>query len=187
MRHAGDIALRVGFQAISLRASLRAATDLEKRYGGFQSLFAACADGNLTVIADVIEASSDCRDFLKLITDMPLIEVMPPLLQTLPSHILALAGVDTDTKAEAQSGESIPFAQYHARLFRIGTGWLGWSPKDTWNATAAEITEAYSGHIEMLRAIHGGSKEETRTTDRPENAVFDRAGLASLRRLGRVS
>ena len=115
---------------------------------------------------------------------MPLIEVMPSLLKALPAHILALAGVDPDEIRHRKRGEKIPYPEYHAKLYRIGTGWLGWSPDMTWNATAAEILEAYSGQIEKLRAIHGGKEDETRPTDRPENAVFDRAGLAKLKLMG---
>jgi hypothetical protein len=188
MRHAANTTLNGTFcaaRAVVLRPSLRAAASLESRYG-FQNLFAACADGNLTIMADVIETSSDTRDFLKSIADMPLNEIMPSLMEAIPSHILALAGVDQEKKSESASGEFMPFAQYYERLFRIGTGWLGWSPTVTWDATATEILEAYSGHVEKLRAIHGGKEdEETRPTDKPEDAVFDRAGLMALKSMGR--
>jgi hypothetical protein len=185
MRLANDIPLKIGHQALSLRASLRAASQLESRYG-FQTLFAACAEGKLSVIADVIELSSNCREFLQFIADMPLIEVLPPLLQALPSHILALAGVDPD-KPEAQSGESIPFPEYYAKLFRIGTGWLGWPPAVTWEATASEITEAYKGHLEMLRAVHGGAEPDETVPRTLDNSTIDRDGLQSLKTLGAVA
>ena len=187
MRHAADTVLKgvfCGAKAVFLRPTLRAAAYLESRYG-FQKLFAACADGNLSVMADVIEVSSNASDFLKSI-DMPLIEVLPPLMQAIPLHIFALAGVDPDKNSESQSGETIPYPEYYAKLYRIGTGWLGWSPDVTWNATAPEIMEAYSGHLEKLRAIHGGTEDETRPTDKPENAAFDRAGLARIKSLGRA-
>lgn len=184
MRLAEATVLQIGvpsrLSSIALRPSLRAAALLERRHG-FQKLFAGCCDGNLTLMADVIDASSDRQDFLNTIIDVPLAQVIPPLLESLPSFVLTLAGVDPDSESESQSGESIPFADYHAKLFRIGTGWLGWSPEVTLNATAAEITEAYNGHVEMLRAIHGGGDETGRATDRPENATFDRAGLMSLK------
>jgi hypothetical protein len=171
---------------LDLRASLRAATTLEARYG-FPTLLSAVADGNLSVIADVIETSSDCRDFLKEIENVPLIQFMPRLLEQLQEHVFALAGLERDSPEEA-SGERIPFAEYHARLFRLGTGWLGWSPETTWQATPKEIIHAYQGRVEMLKAIYGSKDEEKRTpTERPENAVFDRAGLAKLRHMGRVT
>ena len=186
MRLAEMITFKVGKSPINLRASLRAATNMESKYG-FEQLFYACADGNLSVLADVIEISSDNRGFLKSIVDIPLIEVMPPLLENLPSHILALAGVDPDKKVESQGGASIPFAEYHAKLFRIGTGWLGWSPEQTWNATPSEILEAYSGHLEMLRAVHGGAEAEQSNPAAPDNAAFDRKGLHGLKSLSGVA
>lgn len=174
-------------QGFDLRPSLRAATRLEAKYG-FAALLSAVGDGNLSVIADIIDASND-RDFLKSIEGVPLADFMPELLPALNKHILALAGVDPDNPApERNDGEAMPFKEYHARLYKIGTGWLGWSPETTWNATAKEITDAYSGHLEMLRAIYGGAdnEEQTRPTDKPDEAVFDRDGLNSLRGMGKA-
>jgi hypothetical protein len=175
--------LTVGFQAIRLRPSLRAAVTLESRYG-FQKLFDAVGDGNLTVIADVIEASSDCEDFLKAISGIPLIKVLPNVLEATTKHILALVGVDQDQadKAEAQSGETMPFSEYHKRLYQIGSGWLGWSPETVWNATPKEILEAYSGHVEQLKAIYGtGADEEQASRTAPDTTPLDRVGLNNLR------
>ena len=84
---------------VRLSASLRAAITLESRYG-FQTLFDACAECRLEVIADVIETSSDCRDFLKTLDGVPLIEVLPKLAETLPAHILALAGINPEQRAQ---------------------------------------------------------------------------------------
>ena len=176
-----------GAKAVSLRPSLGAAASLESRYG-FQKLFDAVGEGNLTVISDVIETSSDCKDFIQAIDGIPLIQVFP-VVEQVTKHILALAGVDQDQteKAEPQNGETMPYAEYHKRLFAIGTGWLGWSPAVTWDATPKEIIEAYSGHVEHLKAIYGGKGEdqERRQTDRPENAKFDRVGLANLKLMAR--
>lgn len=176
------ISAKFGFQAITLRPSLRAAATLESRYG-FQKLFDAVGDGNLTVIADVIEASSDCKDFLKAIAGIPLIQVLPNVLEKTTKHILALAGADEDhaEKAQPQNGESMPFAEYHTQLYRIGTGWLGWSPETTWNATPREITEAYGAHIEQLKAIYGANDQDQDQRTGPDNATLDRIGLARLK------
>jgi len=169
-------------QSFDLRPTLRAATNLEAKYG-FDGLVAARADGNLTVIADIVQSSSDCRDFLKAIEGVPLASFMPELLAAIDPHIQALAGIDPDSPQPQSGGETMPFKDYYARLYRIGTGWLGWSPETTWNATAKEILEAYSGHLEMLKAIYGSADDtdESRPTDRPENAKFDRAALAQLK------
>ncbi len=104
-------------------------------------------------------------------------------------HILALAGVDEGRaeNAEAQSGEQIPFAEYHKRLYAIGTGWLGWPPETTWNATPREITEAYGAHIEQLKAIYGtGDQDQDRRTG-PDSAPLDRVGLNSLRAMTKAT
>jgi hypothetical protein len=39
------------------------------------------------------------------------------------------------------------------------------SPSDAWEATPAEITEAYKGRLELLGACFGGGK----TTDEPDD------------------
>src|ERR1700728_1602909 len=83
MRHLEDRALRgvfCGAKAVSLRPSLGAAASLESRYG-FQKLFDAVGEGNLTVISDVIETSSDCKDFMQAIDGIPLIQVFPVVEQ----------------------------------------------------------------------------------------------------------
>src|SRR5689334_10760141 len=177
-----------GMKRFGLRATLRAATQLEARYG-YANLLFAVGNGDLGIIADVIETSSDCDDFLKSIEGVPLARFMPDLLPVLNQHILTLAGVDpNNTEPESGGGEPMSFKDYHARLFRIGTGWLGWSPETTWNVTPKEILEAYSGHLEMLKAIYGSSddQKEQRPTDKPDQAVFDRAGLDAIRDMGRA-
>lgn len=50
-------------------------------------------------------------------------------------------------------------AEYHAWLFRIGTGWLGWSEADTLDSTLSGIRQAYEGRLELLKAIFGGKDE----------------------------
>src|SRR6185312_841907 len=110
-----------GMKRFGLRATLRAATQLEARYG-YAPLLAAVADGNLGLIADVIETSSDCDDFLKSIEGVPLTRLMPELLPALNQHILTLAGIDpdnTEPERDGGGGEPMSFKDYHARLFRI--------------------------------------------------------------------
>ena len=94
-----------------------------------------------------------------------------------------LAGVDQDQtdSAEPQSGETMPFSEYHKRLYQIGSGWLGWSPETVWNATPKEILEAYSGHVEQLKAIYGTGDDEPAPRTAPDTAPLDRAGLNKLR------
>lgn len=179
MRHPEATPLR-GVFCGSLRPSLGAAATLEGRYG-FPKLFEAVGDGNLTVVADVIETSSECDDFLKAIAGIPLIEIMRNVIEATTQHILALAGADQDqTDSEPRNGETMPFSEYYKRLFQIGTGWLGWSPSVTWQSTPSEIIRAYDAHVEQLQAIYGvGGEEQERTA--PDTAPLDRSGLARLK------
>ena len=83
----------------------------------------------------------------------------------------APAGEQTDS-------QPISFAQHYARLYRIGTGILGWPPDVVWLSTPAEIAEAYDGFRGML-------------DDEPAPSTFghaklDRQGLNKLRGKGRL-
>jgi hypothetical protein len=50
--------------------------------------------------------------------------------------------------------------EYFDHLFRIGTGWIGWSEEQTLDASMPAIEAAYAGRIELLQAIFGKPKEQ---------------------------
>ncbi|ACF02477.1 conserved hypothetical protein [Rhodopseudomonas palustris TIE-1] len=160
MRLANDtIAVKLGPVALTLRATLRAAFTLERRYEGFGTLSQAIALGEYGAFADLIEAT--CEDPLAgeaLIQQLAahnlienIIELRDPLLRL----VTMLAGADEENTNTA--GPKITFEEYFTQLYRIGTGWLSWTPDQTWNASPAEIIEAYKGRREMLAAIFGKS------------------------------
>ena len=96
-----------------------------------------------------------------------------------------LSGYDPDRVVKAgQDKSSDTFASLFRSLFRMGTGWLGWTPEETWNASPLEIMEARAGRLDMLKAIFG-SKDEDAGPDDPTNAKLDRGGLMSLEDHGR--
>lgn len=183
MRLATTSAVKIGLTTIGLHPSLRAATYLERRHGGFDQLLSAISDGNLGVIVEVIEISGDRTDPIAAIGNTPLIEIMPGLIEGVAKHVLCVAGIDVDTpkRTNAGEGERITFDEYHTKLYRIATGWLGWSPDQAWNATSAEILEAYNGHLEKLRALNGVAEPEKST---PDSGALNRAGLHGLKTLG---
>jgi len=75
--------------------------------------------------------------------------------------LLALSGNDAaDVVGEHGVKEQISYLDYHERLYRLGTGWLGWPPEVVWSATPAEILEAQKGRVEMLKAVFGGKQED---------------------------
>jgi hypothetical protein len=168
-----DITINLDHETIYLRPSLRAAFRLERRHGGFDKIIKGIVSGNLSIMADVIRESADPRsalpDFLDCIDALPLRIAMERISEPLIAHVMVLAGVDNDTASEPRpDAERIPFADYHTKLFRLATGWLGWTPADAREATPAEITEAYKGRRELLTAMFGGGKGEDNTVSKPD-------------------
>ena len=181
MRLADDeITIKLDHETIYLRPSLRAAFRLERRHGGFDKIIHAIADGNLCVMADVVRESSDKHsalpDFLESVGLLPLRMAIEQIAEPLSAHVLLLAGVDGDASAANPGAERIPFSEYFPKLFRLATGWLGWSPSDAWEATPAEITEAYKGRLELLAAMFGGSKTTDETNDAETRSELNAIG-----------
>jgi hypothetical protein len=174
MRLADENTIEFGHEVIRLRASLRAAFRLERQHGGFDKIIHALADGNLTVMADVVRESSDAN-LLDCIGSLPLRDAIARLTEPLSAHVMALAGVDGESSRAEPGAERIPFSEYFPKLFRLATGWCGMSPRDAWEATPAEIAEAYKGRLELLGAMFGGGK----ATDEP-NDIESRRELNAI-------
>jgi hypothetical protein len=179
MQPAGEIVMQINETDLVLRPTLRAATLLEQ-WHGFDTLLIDVAQGNIDTMAAIVRHASG-TDLLRLLAGVPLLDVMGELINALSRYVLVLAGVDPDNiTPAAETGERMSFGEYHAKLYRIATGWLGWTPETAWNATPHEILESYKGHLEMLRAVHGGSEPDS-TADTPDKAALDRDGLGALR------
>lgn len=167
MQLAKETTIVFGHEVIRLRASLRAAIRLDRRYG-FDSLIRSIIDGNLTAMADVIrecaESPTALPNFLDDLETMPLHMGIDRIRDPLIAHVMALAGADGD--AAEPGGERIPFSEYFPTLFRLATGWLGWSPAVAWEASPAEIIQAFKGKRELLAATLGTGK----ATDEPNDA-----------------
>lgn len=178
MRLAQDeITITLDHETIYLRPSLRAAFRLERRHDGFDKIIKGIAGGNFSIMADVIRESSDPRSslatFLDCIDALPMRMAIERISEPLIAHVMVLAGVDSDAVNEPKpNAERIPFSEYHTKLFRLATGWLGWPPADAWEATPAEITEAYKGRMEMLAAVFGGGKTDSIT--KPDQSARQR-------------
>jgi hypothetical protein len=167
MQLAHETTIEFGHEVIRLRASLRAAVLLDRRYG-FDSLIRSIIDGNLTAMADVIRecavSPTALPNFLDDLETMPLHLGIDRIRDPLIAHVMALAGADGEPSEPG--AERIPFSEYFPTLFRLATGWLGWSPAVAWAATPAEITEAFKGKREFLAATLGTGKQPE---DEPNN------------------
>jgi hypothetical protein len=184
-----EVTITIEGETIRLRPTLRAAYRLERRYNGFDKLAKAVLDGNLTAMADIITECSNryssIPDFLCAIDGMPLRAGVEHISAPTLKFIFAMAGVSNDRAhqpKETDSGETIPFAEYHEKLFAIGTGVLGWTPDATWQATPAEILAAYNGRMDLLATIFGGRNPDGDNAPPREHTPEEIAsGLAKLR------
>jgi hypothetical protein len=178
------ITIKANRLEIELRPSLRAATHLARRHGSFAPLLRGILDGHLGIIAELIREGSPgtAFDLAAHVDQAGLGSTLEQISNPLVQFVLALAGFD-ETKIEepADQAEPIAFDEYHARLFGIATGWLGWTPDTAWHATPAEIIAAHKGRLEMLKAIYGGD-DQAPAPDKPKNLADKVRGL--MRGLG---
>lgn len=49
--------------------------------------------------------------------------------------------------------------QFVEYLFGLGTGWLGWSPRQTWRATVPEIRIAVRALVQWHKLLNGQVEE----------------------------
>jgi hypothetical protein len=172
MRLADDeIIIRIGPERLTLRPSLRAALRLNRQHDGFTNLAKAIADGNLTIIGDVIrEAATEPfpGDLLAYLAQdsMRFADRLQSLQVQAIDFLIKLAGSDPDDKQPVSKPSTTPaqdqdtLDKHFNRLFGIATGWLGWTPKDAWAATPHEIVHAYQARLDMLKAIFGSHDDE---------------------------
>jgi hypothetical protein len=136
----------------------------------------ACTDQKLWIAYITMQADKALRDILSARTQ-------------LSEFVLILSGAKHKSDELAQAGDPISFEEYHTKLFQIGTGWLGWTPEATWNATPAEIINAHTGRRAMLTALFGGKRDDDQTIERKDGKLDSsvRAELNALGDLGVVS
>jgi hypothetical protein len=193
-----EVRIAHGGSTVTLRPTLRAAVTLEARFG-FPTLFRALDEGSFTIISEIIrvskfESSTDAAAFLSSQCGRPLSPFFQAVRAPLTEFVSMLTPApDPMARKTLGSGKPMPWSDYYAALYGQATGWLGWTPEQTWNATPTEIDRAYAAHIEMLKSIHG-SETDKKQAD-PEQAErniaagldpeFDRAGLQALKSMGR--
>jgi len=182
---ADPITIEIAGEAYELRPTLRAATRLARRHRNFAAIYKAILADHVSIIAEVIREGTDAAEAVSLFLvehEIPNLRAkLDGLKLQLLRYVLALAGHDGNhASPTADAGKPMSFAEYHAELFRIGTGWLGWTPDETWNATPAEIIEARAGRMDMLRAIYGRAEDDAGSAPQLD-AEFDRVGFEALK------
>ncbi|MEO9340473.1 hypothetical protein ABFT80_23970 [Mesorhizobium sp. SB112] len=170
MKLADDITITVAGEEIFLHPALRHAIRLERLEGSFAKLIRDVQENSLSAAVEIIRDHTDM-----LFLENRVLEVLPELKGSLLAYVMALTGIDLEdapAKAKTNGSKSVPFADHLTNLYRIGTGWLGWTPETTLDATPTEITQAYKGRLEMLKAIFGGGEKAKPEDDRPLNEKF---------------
>ncbi|MBB5723208.1 hypothetical protein FHS72_002845 [Loktanella ponticola] len=201
LNNAYDVSLAYGGNAVSLRPSLRAATNLERLHNGFSGLLQRVQAFDLSTIRAIILCAAtdkqEAKAFLAGMENAPLATIRE--VTTAPAFVLitALMTPVSNTQGEAAkapSGSPVAWHDLFADLYKIATGWLGWTPAQAWDATLTEITGAFDGLLAKLKAIHGAADDDSSGTStmtaeqRQENADagldpdFDRSALTKLKR-----
>lgn len=194
MRLAHDgIFIAHGSLTVRMIPSLRAAYRLQRKHG-LTRLMQGLEQGRLEIIRDIADESSDPSTADKIIDrhfaggfGKALESILPPFY----AFLAACYGLDSDnpdnpTHAETLERQGKPFDLTAAfeDFFEIGTGWLQWTPADTWAATPAEILAAQRGLIAKLKAIHGSADKDDKPAHDPRAEVTPdevRVGIAKLK------
>lgn len=171
MKLAEEIIILIGAEEVELRPSLRHAIQLERRPGSFRQLILEIQEGSLSAAVEVIEPHHLGPHILNQVFD-----VLPVITPALLRYVFACAGIDDRQPANENrpvtAGRSVPFNVHLESLYKLGTGWLGWTPENTLDATPAEIQLAYEGRLDMLKAIFGSSEKAASADTRPLNEKF---------------
>ncbi|MGN6311743.1 MAG: phage tail assembly chaperone [Xanthobacteraceae bacterium] len=177
---------------VTLRADLRALAAIASKYHDLADLYRRIAAFDYTTTVDLIRATSTDPDSLLLpsapdwVSHRALDEFFTLYTPQLLTFIERIAGADDANSAEP--ADPITLTELVERLFKIGAGWLEWSPDEVWNATPAEILIARDGLLEKLKAIHGSADKEDnqKTIDLTKRRLSadDKARLNKIGSLG---
>ncbi|RWB08998.1 MAG: hypothetical protein EOQ39_03615 [Mesorhizobium sp.] len=190
MRLASDIiVVRHGNVVLPLRPSLRAALTIHRKYGVGKAVD-AISDGNLGIMIEIAVAASDEQPARQIINSKfasegydglrDIGEALAHLLRALYVADFEKNKHPAEVKADT-TGKPFDLGSFLEELFEIGTGWLGWSAGDTWEASPREILVAQRGLIAKLKAINGVVDEPSDPEEVTPEQV--KAGVAKLREL----
>lgn len=179
LRPCTEIALTHAGNGVVLRASLRAAVNIDNLDGGLPAVLDRLARGHLSTVKAVIRASASDRHqaerFLSSFDGHPLrpfLDDATPACLALVAAILPAPDEDQVKPNSTTRTETAdkPWAAHFTELYRFATGWLGWTPATAWDASCDEITTAFAAHVDRLVAVNGGKRDDDQD-DEPEGPV----------------
>jgi hypothetical protein len=187
-----DIFIAHGNLAVRMVPSLRAAYRLQRKHGLTQ-LMRGLDEGRLEIIRDIADECGDpiaADEIIDLKFAGSFGRALASIQQPFYEFLAACYGVDDDQNANhpigtrEQQGKPFNLTETLEDFFEIGTGWLQWTPAETWAATPAEILAAQRGLIAKLKAIHGSAEDKGKPAYDPREEVSAdevRAGIATLK------
>lgn len=184
-----EVTIHHGDVTVVLRPSLRAAMTLERLHaGGWPELLRKIEEFDSATIKAILRAAAVDRSALEALfrafSYRPLAKMASAVLPALGELLsLFLAPDDDQDTTPAPSANARPWQDAYAELFKIGTGWLSWTPATTWAATLPEIEQAQRGNLDRLRAIHGGGDQDD-DTDQGTSNVYTAERLREIDALG---
>ena len=163
---------------VELVPTLRAALRRARQYGDYAALIRKLSEGDTETLAAVIQEGAGMADALPVLfaefERQGVLPVLAKLIAPASLFVVMLAGPESDDDGTStKTGEPMTFADFHSRLFRIGTGWLGWTPAQAWAATPSEILAAHEGRTDMLKAIFGGGEDKPKTKGKLSDRLRD--------------
>lgn len=196
------ITLKQGDIALHLRPSLRAGYLIAQRYT-LDELRDALDQIRFSDIVYLIGLGSDdvegTADFISKLSVDKGLSGLYDHLPYIAAFVDASLGLGTAEDSASPGGtaqahfKEPDFIRLFEGLFEFATGWLKWTPAETWAATPTEIHAARKGHFAMLRAIHGDGSEAKdkaptnyttadlkRVEELGHDPEYDRAGVAAL-------
>jgi len=191
-----EVTVHYGGWAVILRPSLRAAMTLERLHDGWPGLLLALGQFRLQTVQAIIRASAVDRNaaeaLLASFAAVPITAVKEAITAPLSALLTLFLAPMTETAETTTPAAPKPWADAYAELYRFGTGWLGWSPAETWAATPTEIAQALDGKLAHLIALNGGERPAedpapytpARLREIEElgfDPAFDREGLRRLK------
>ncbi|MCA1286257.1 hypothetical protein [Salipiger bermudensis] len=184
LAHIEEVTVRHGPHFVVLRPSLRAAVTLERLHGGWEGLLLRLSQFHMTTMWALIRSSAvrhkAAEALLASLADLTLAKIEAALAAPLRELCELFLGISSTGNSDARA-EPISWPEAYAQLYSLGTGWLSWTPADTWAATPNEITQAFAGKVAQLKAIQGVSDE----TD-PAASRSDPVGIYTSDRLREI-
>lgn len=190
-----EVTLERDGTTVMLRASLRAAVTIENMPGGIAGAYDGLLKQSYTAIRQVLLATAtdqgEAINFLARMSGKPLSRFAHDAQAACLAVLAALLQPGDDDADQASSrgsnqSERMTLRQYFDALYGYATGWLGWSPAETWAASPAEISAAFTAHIDRLMkltpGLSGGDDDLPKAST--STAAYSSARLQEIEELG---